>query len=145
MAKQRLSIVTLGVMDVSASRAFYERLGFVAEPFDSDQVAFFDMNGVVFALYGCEALAQDAAVDAERSGFRSMSMGINLEAESEVDATLAEAQKAGGTITQPAHKVFWGGYSGYFTDPDGHLWEVSHNPCWSFDEAGRVILPSNQS
>lgn len=145
MVKQRLSLVTLGVGDVAKSRAFYERLGFVAEPFDSEDVAFFDMNGTVFGLYGRDALARDAGVQSQGSGFRSGSLGINLESESEVDQTLQEAEAAGAVITKPAEKVFWGGYSGYFQDPDGHLWEVSYNPFWSFDDAGRVILPSKQS
>jgi len=145
MVKQRLSLVTLGVSDVAKARAFYERLGFAAEPFDSDGVAFFDMNGVVFGLYGRDALAKDAGVALEGAGFRAASLGINLESEDEVDQTLAEAAAAGGEITKPAEKIFWGGYSGYFKDPDGHLWEVSHNPFWTFDEVGRVILPSKQT
>lgn len=142
--KQRLSLVTLGVADVAKARAFYERLGFVAEPFDSEDVTFFDMNGVVVGLYGQNALAKDANVANEGNGFRAASLGINLETEQEVDQTLAEVAAAGGEITKPAEKVFWGGYSGYFKDIDGHLWEVSHNPFWSFDAVGRVILPSKQ-
>jgi len=145
MVKQRLSMVTLGVADVAKARAFYERLGFVIEPFDSEDVAFFDMNGIVFGVYGRDALAKDADVPKEGTGFRAASLGINLETEDEVDQTLREACSAGGVITKPAEKVFWGGYSGYFKDPDGHLWEVSHNPFWSFDEVGRVVLPSKQT
>ncbi len=145
MVKQRLSLVTLGVADVAKARVFYQRLGFVAEPFDSDDVAFFDMNGVVFGIYGRDALAKDAHVPGDGRGFRAASLGINLETEDEVDQTLAEVVAAGGTLTKPAEKVFWGGYSGYFKDPDGHLWEVAHNPFWTFDEAGRVILPSKQA
>ncbi len=145
MVKQRLSMVTLGVADVAKARAFYEGLGFVTEPFDSEDVAFFDMNGIVFGLYGREALAKDADVPKNGVGFRAASLGINLETEAEVDQTLSEAEATGGVITKPAEKVFWGGYSGYFTDPDGHLWEVAHNPFWTFDAAGRVVLPSKQA
>ena len=150
MVKQRLSLVTLGVKDVAVSRAFYESLGFEAEPFDSSDVVFFDMNGVVFGLYGRAALAKDANVSVgdledKGDGFHAISVAINLESEAEVDATLAEVAAKGGTITKPAEKVFWSGYSGYFADPDGHLWEVAHNPFWSFDEDGRVMLPSKQA
>lgn len=142
MVKQRLSLVTLGVADVARSRAFYQGLGFTLEPFDSEDVAFFDMNGVVLGLYGRDALAEDANVDGAGNGFRSASLSINLESKADVDRTLTEIADAGGVITQPAKTFFWGGYSGYFKDPDGHLWEVAHNPFWSFDEAGRVVLPS---
>lgn len=144
MVKQRLSLVTLGVADVGASRAFYEGLGFVAEAFESPDVAFFDMNGVVFGIYGREDLAKDAQVAGEGTGFRSVSLAINLESDVAVDRALAEVAAKGGVITKPAAKVFWGGYSGYFADPDGHLWEVAYNPFWTFDAAGRVVLPSKQ-
>ena len=144
MVKQRLSLVTLGVADVAASRAFYERLGFVAEPFDSEKVVFFDMNGVVFGLYGRTLLAEEASLPDRGDGFRSVSLSINLETEAEVDETLNEVARAGGVVTQTARKVFWGGYSGYFQDPDEHLWEVAYNPFWTFDSEGRVVLPSKQ-
>ena len=145
MVKQRLSLVTLGVADVAKARAFYERLGFVAEPFDSDKVVFFDMNGVILGLYGRTFLAEEASLLVDGEGFRSTSLSINLESEAEVDATLNEVAQAGGTITQMARKVFWGGYCGYFQDPEGHLWEVAYNPFWTFDTEGRVVLPSKQS
>jgi len=141
MVPQRLSLVTLGVEDVARSRAFYGRLGWRAADFDSTEVAFFDMNGVILALYGREPLAEDAAVPAAGSGFRATAMAINLASEAEVDAVLAEAAAAGGTITQPARQVFWGGYAGYFADPDGHLWEVAFNPFWPLDAQGRPRLP----
>ena len=103
------------------------------------------MNGVVFGLYGRGALANDAGVSDDGTGFRAASLGINLETEGDVDQTLDDVVAAGGVITKPAEKVFWGGYSGYFKDLDGHLWEVSHNPFWTFDDVGRVILPSKQA
>lgn len=144
MVKQRLSLVTLGVEDVARSRVFYERLGFAAEPFDSHKVVFFDMNGVVFGIYGRTFLAEEANLPSSGEGFRAVALSINLETEADVDDTLNEVAEAGGIITQPAQKVFWGGYSGYFQDPDGHLWEVAYNPFWTFDADGRVVLPSKQ-
>lgn len=138
---QHLSLVTLGVHDVATARAFYERLGFRPADFDSPSVAFFDMNGTILGLYGREALAEDAGIAAEGSGFRAVSCAFNLASEAAVDAALAFAVTCGGTIVQPARRVFWGGYSGYFSDPDGHLWEVAFNPFWPFDESGRPQLP----
>ncbi|MGD9784116.1 MAG: VOC family protein [Hyphomicrobiaceae bacterium] len=143
MLPQRLTLITLGVADVKASRAFYERLGFSAAAFESDQVAFFDTtNGAALALFGHEALAEDANVPHEGGGFRAVSCAINLESEAAVDDALAFAEECGGRITQPARQVFWGGYSGYFADPDGHLWEVAYNPVFTVDAAGRVRLPA---
>lgn len=138
---QRLSLVTLGVDSVQRSRAFYEGLGFVVADAPADSVAFFDMGGVIFGLYGHQALAEDAGVDAVRSGFRGFSIAINLESETAVDETLTFVKNNGGTITKPPRKAFWGGYSGYFADPDGHLWEVAYNPFWPLDSEGRIKLP----
>lgn len=138
---QRLSLVTLGVADVPRARTFYERLGFKAAPFESDEVAFFEMsNGVLLGLYGRAPLAEDANVPHEGSGFRAVTCALNLESEAAVDAALAFAQACGARITQPARKVFWGGYSGYFADPDGHLWEVAFNPIFPVDADGRVKI-----
>jgi predicted lactoylglutathione lyase len=138
---QHLSLVTLGVADVAVSRAFYERLGFVAAAFDSKDVAFFDMNGTILAVFGRGALAEDAAVSPEGSGFRAVSCAFNLESEAAVDAAMAHAAVCGAAIVQPARKVFWGGYAGYFADPDGHLWEIAFNPFWPLDADGRPRLP----
>lgn len=138
---QRLSMVTLGVEDLPRSRAFYERLGFVASSFESDAVAFFDMGGTVLALFGRAALAEDANMPQEGQGFRAVSCAINVESETAVDRALALARECGARITQPARQVFWGGYSGYFADPDGHLWEVAFNPIFPLDENGRVRIP----
>lgn len=143
MLPQRLTLVTLGVADVGAARAFYERLGFRAAGFDSADVAFFEMsNGVVLALFGHAALAEDANVSHDGGGFRGVSCAINLDSEAAVDAALAFAATCGATITKPAERVFWGGYSGYFADPDGHLWEVAHNPVFPVDASGRVRVPA---
>lgn len=139
---QRLSLVTLGVADVAASRRFYEGLGFRAADFDSADVAFFDMNGVLLALFGRKDLAEDAAVAVESGAAGSrMSLAINLDSEAAVDAAMAFAAAKGGRVTQPARKVFWGGYAGYFADPDGFLWEIAYNPFWPLDAHGRPQLP----
>lgn len=138
---QRLSLVTLGVASVPQARAFYERLGFKAADFDSDGVAFFDMNGTILGLFARGSLAEDANVPHDGAGFRAVSCAINLESEAAVDRALAFAESCGARITKPAQRVFWGGYSGYFADPDGHLWEIAYNPVWPLDAKGRPQLP----
>lgn len=139
---ERLSMITLGVRDVAASRAFYERLGFRAADFDSADVTFFQMNGTVLGLYGRDALAEDATVPSDGTGFRGVSLAINMDSEQEVDAALDHAVVCGATLVKPADKVFWGGYSGYFADPDGILWEIAFNPMWRNTEAGHMTLPN---
>jgi catechol 2,3-dioxygenase-like lactoylglutathione lyase family enzyme len=137
-----MTLVTLGVADVAASRRFYEGLGFRPADFDNADVAFFDMNGVVLAVFGRKDLGEDAAVAVEAGGaFSRMSLAINLDSEAAVDAAMAFAAQQGGRVTQPARKVFWGGYAGYFADPDGFLWEIAYNPFWPLDEHGRPQLP----
>lgn len=126
--KPRISMITLGVDDLAAAVEFYERgLGFprLESP---PTVAFFTLNGTWLGLYPNDALAEDANVPAEGAGFNRFALAYNVNSEEEVDATLTEAIAAGATLAKPAQKVFWGGYSGYFKDPDGHLWEVAHNP-----------------
>ncbi|MHA1537516.1 MAG: VOC family protein [Alphaproteobacteria bacterium] len=139
--EQRLGIVTLGVRDMARARAFYERLGWRASSASNESVAFFDAGGVVFGLYGREALAEDAGVSAKGSGFEGITLAHNARSRDGVDAVIAEAGAAGATVVKPAEDTFWGGYSGYFADPDGHLWEVAWNPHFPFDEAGRIVLP----
>jgi catechol 2,3-dioxygenase-like lactoylglutathione lyase family enzyme len=142
MFPQKLTLVTLGVADVAVSRRFYEGLGFRAADFDNEGVAFFDMNGVVLAVFGHGDLAEDADTELEAGGkYSRMSLAINLESEAEVDAAMDFAARQGGRITQPARKVFWGGYAGYFADPDGFLWEIAYNPFWPLDADGRPQLP----
>ncbi|AWI74740.1 glyoxalase [Parazoarcus communis] len=124
----RISMITLGVRDIAASVEFYEKgLGFprLESP---PSVAFFKLNGTWLGLYGREALAEDAQVPADGSGFSGFALAHNVSSEKEVDGVIARAVKAGATLTKKPQKVFWGGYSGYFKDPDGHLWEVAHNP-----------------
>ncbi|MDX1335867.1 MAG: VOC family protein [Gammaproteobacteria bacterium] len=124
----RISMITLGVKDLTRSVKFYEQgLGFPR--MDSEpEVAFFTLNGSWLGLYDHDALADDATVAAEGSGFRGVTLAHNVSSEDEVDTVLAQAVTAGATLVKPGQKVFWGGYSGYFSDPDGHLWEVAYNP-----------------
>lgn len=127
----RISMITLGVRDLAAAIEFYEK-GLGLPRMDSPPtVAFFTLNGTWLGLYGWEALAEDAQVPAEGSGFRGVALAHNLASEKEVDALVAQAVKAGATLVKQPQRVFWGGYSGYFKDPDGHLWEIAYNPfCW---------------
>ena len=127
----RISMITLGVSDLERSVQFYENgLGFPRME-SPPTVAFFTLNGSWLGLYGREALAEDAMVSSEGSGFNSFALAHNVGSEAEVDALLEQAVNAGAKLVKPGQKVFWGGYSGYFQDPDGHLWEVAHNPfCW---------------
>lgn len=141
----RLTLVTLGVTDIAASRAFYERLGFTASTDSNPDVTFFDAGGVALALFGRTALADDANVTAMPAGFSGVTLAHNVKSDADVDAVMDEAVAAGATVTKPAAKTFWGGYAGYFSDPDGHLWEIAHNPFWPMDNAGRVILPGTTS
>lgn len=126
--KPRISLITLGVRDLDRSRRFYcEGLGLV--PLESPpEVVFFALNGSWLALFGREALAADAGVDAAGSGFAGVTLAHNVGGEAEVDALMAEAAAAGARLVKPAQRTSWGGYAGYFADPDGHLWEVAHNP-----------------
>lgn len=139
----RINLVTLGVADVAAATAFYERLGFKASGFESESVTFFDMNGTILGLYGRAALAEDAGVESDHAGaaFKGVTLAINLASKTEVDAALAFAETCGGRIVQPAREVFWGGYSGYFADPDNHLWEIAFNPITQLRADGQLELP----
>jgi hypothetical protein len=126
--KPRISMITLGVRDFAAAVKFYEQgLGFPRME-SPPEVAFFTLNGTWLALYGREALAEDATISAEGHGFESFALAHNVQSEAEVDAVVNQAVKAGATLVKKPQKVFWGGYSGYFKDPDGHLWEVAYNP-----------------
>lgn len=126
--KPRISMITLGVQDLAAAIEFYENgLGFPR--MDSPpEVAFFTLNGTWLGLYGRDALAEDATVSAKGQGFESFTLAHNVGSELEVDEVVTQAIEAGATLVKKPQKVFWGGYSGYFKDPDGHLWEVAHNP-----------------
>jgi hypothetical protein len=139
--RARLSFVTLGVEDVARARAFYEALGFKASAVSNPNVTFFDAGGIVLSLFGRKALAADAAVKHSRPGFSGVALAHNVSSDAEVDQVLDEAVRAGATLLKPGQKAFWGGYSGYFADPDGHIWEVAHNPFFPLDAAGHSTLP----
>ena len=140
--EQRLSVVTLGVADLGRSRRFYEDgLGW-RRANASDEVVFYQAGGMVLALYPRGALADDAHLPAEGGGFGGITLAYNARDRREVDAVLAEAAAAGATLLKPAQDVFWGGYSGYFADPDGHPWEVAWNPHWTLDGDGGVRIPA---
>ena len=124
----RISMITLGVRDLAASIAFYERGLGLPRMESPPEVAFFTLDGSWLGLYGRAALAADATVPAEGSGFAGVALAHNVTSEAEVDALLAQAVAAGARLVKPGQKVSWGGYSGYFADPDGHLWEVAYNP-----------------
>ena len=126
--KPRISMITLGVRDMARSVRFYEQ-GLGLPRMDSPpEVAFFTLDGSWLGLYGRDALAEDVGVSAAGSGFAGVTLAHNVDSEAAVDALLAQATAAGATLVKPAQRVFWGGYSGYFADPDGHLWEVAYNP-----------------
>lgn len=137
----RITLITLGVADVGKARAFYEALGFNASADSNADVTFFDAGGVVLAVFGRKALAADAHADDTPSGFSGVTLAHNVASAAEVDAVMAEAIAAGAVLKKPVAATFWGGYAGYFADPDGHIWEVAHNPFWPMDAHGRVVLP----
>ena len=135
--KPRISLITLGVADLPRALRFYrDGLGWPTTAADGDDVAFFNLSGVVLSLYPRDKLAEDATVAAAGSGFAGIALAHNVASEAEVDDVLRTVAALGATIIKPAQKVFWGGYSGYFADPDGHLWEVAHNPFWTVDADG---------
>jgi predicted lactoylglutathione lyase len=140
---QRISMITLGVDDLVASTAFYRRLGWTpSAKFSNEAITFFRMNGMVLALFGWKALAEDATVaDEGKPGFRGVTVAYNTRTREGVDEALAQAERAGARIVKAAQEVFWGGYCGYFADPDGHLWEVTWNPLFPLAEDGSVVLP----
>ncbi|MEZ5816706.1 MAG: VOC family protein [Hyphomicrobiaceae bacterium] len=142
MPGPRVNLITLGVADVARSRAFYEALGFVASGASLPTVVFFDAGGVALALFGRSELAADASVPDRPTGFAAVSLAWNLESEAAVDNALAIAEGCGARIVKPAQKAPWGGYSGYFADPDDHLWEVAYNPVFALDADGRLSLPA---
>ncbi len=126
--KPRISMITLGVRDLERSIAFYEKgLGFPRME-SPPSVAFFTLNGTWLGLYDRADLAEDARVSADGEGFEGFALAHNVASEREVDELVEQAIAAGATMAKPPQKVFWGGYSGYFRDPDGHLWEIAHNP-----------------
>lgn len=140
--EQRLTAVTLGVADLQRARRFYEKgLGWSASLTSNKDVVFFQANGLVIALWGRAHLAKDANLIDEGGGFSGIALAHNARSREEVDAVLSKAGHAGARVLKPGQETFWGGYAGYFADPDGHMWEVAWNPFWPLDDAGNVKLP----
>ncbi len=137
--EQRLSLITLGVADLPRARAFYEALGWASPCPPDGEVAFFQAGGIVVALWSRASLAADSAV-ADPGGWGGVTLAHNVRSPAEVDAVIAEARAAGGTIAREPGETFWGGYSGVFHDPDGHPWEVAHNPGWTITGDGATLL-----
>jgi predicted lactoylglutathione lyase len=137
--EQRLSLVTLGVADLQRARAFYEAVGWRTGAAPTDDVAFFQAGGMVVALWGRDQLAEDSCVE-DSGGWGGVTLAYNARSEEEVDAVIAEAERAGATVPRRGARTFWGGYSGVFIDPEGHPWEIAHNPHWTLAEDGFVRI-----
>ena len=137
--EQRLSLVTLGVSDLERARTFYEALGWTTGAAPADDVVFFQCGGMIVALWARDELAKDSGVQ-DPGGWGGITLAYNTRSPEEVDAVIAEAERAGATIPRRGAETFWGGYSGVFVDPDGHPWEVAHNPGWTITGDGSVEL-----
>jgi uncharacterized protein len=137
--EQRVSVVTLGVSDLSRARAFYEAIGWATRAEPGDDVVFFQSGGMVLALWDRSRLAEDSAVT-DRGGWGGVALARNLGSPAEVDEAIEQARSAGAAIGREPAETFWGGYSGVFIDPDGHPWEVAHNPHWTLGDDGSVTL-----
>jgi predicted lactoylglutathione lyase len=140
MTPQRVTLLTLGVRDLDAARAFYARLGWVPHS-GAEGVSFYQMHGAVLALFGLEDLAKDQGRPEAVLGTGAITLAQNFATEAEVDASYAAALAAGATGLKAPQRVFWGGYSGYWADPDGHVWEVAMNPFWPLNPDGSLTLP----
>ncbi|MGE4233029.1 MAG: VOC family protein [Bacteriovoracia bacterium] len=140
--ESRINIVTLGVKNVQKSRKFYEKgLRFKVSRASQDDIVFFHMSGSILALYPRKLLAQDANVKPDGKGFDGVTLAQNVASKDQVAKILHQAKKAGAKIVKPAQDVFWGGHSGYFSDPDGHLWEIAWNPFFKIKKNGTISLP----
>jgi predicted lactoylglutathione lyase len=137
---QRLTVITLGVRDLRRAREFYEALGWTTRAGPDDDVVFFQSGGMVVALWDRARLAEDSGV-ADGGGWGGVTLAHNVRSPADVDRVIAEAEAAGAQIPRHGAETFWGGYSGVFVDPDGHPWEVAHNPRWGLGEDGSVTLP----
>lgn len=138
----RMSLITLGVADVAAATEFYERFGLRKSSASQESVSFFQLGPTVLGLFGREALKEDGNAAPVWTGNGGVTLAQTLGSEAEVDRMMTHAANIGATILKPAQRAFWGGYHGYFADPDGHVWEIAYNPFFNLDEAGRVILPA---
>ena len=137
--EQRLSLVTLGVRDLPRAKRFYEALGWASGAAPADDVVFFQAGCMIVALWGRDRLAEDTVVE-DSGGWGGITLAYNARSPAEVDAVLAEAEATGATIPRAGAETFWGGYSGVFVDPEGHAWEIAHNPHWTLGEDGAVSL-----
>jgi uncharacterized protein len=137
--EQRISLITLGVTDLGRARAFYEALGWHTNAGPDDDVVFFQARDTIFALWARGRLAEDSGVT-DAGGWGGVTLALNLRSPEEVDRVIEEARAAGADIPRAGAKTFWGGYSGVFVDPDGHPWEVAHNPHWTITEDGATRL-----
>ena len=138
--EQRVSLITLGVRDLARARAFYAALGWRTRAKPEDDVVFFEAGGTVLALWDRGRLAEDSGVQ-DAGGWGGVTLAHNVRSAAEVDVVMSEAGRAGALIAREAGETFWGGYSGVFVDPEGHPWEVAHNPRWELAEDGSVRLP----
>ena len=143
MTPQRVTLITLGVGNIASSRAFYEVIGWVPASLQ-EGVAFYQMRGAVLALFGRADLAADQGRPGATLGTGAMTLAQNFASEAEVDAAYDLALRNGASPLKKPEKVFWGGYSGYYADPDGHVWEVAMNPFWPLDEDGSLTLPGTK-
>ncbi len=139
--EQRVSFITLGVGDLTRSREFYERLGWRRSMAKAEGVVFFQAGGMGLALFPRRELAKDANIAPDGDGFKGISLAYNARNRAEVESVLKDAEAAGGKLLKPAQEAFWGGYSGYFSDPDGFLWEVAWNPSFPIAEDGSIRIP----
>ena len=140
--RQKMNLITLGVSDLEKSLEFYEKgLKWEKSTSSTGDLVLFELGGMVLALYPRKLLAEDATVEDNLTGFSGITMSYNAKSEREVDEVMGEVKNLGAEIVKPPQKVFWGGYSGYFKDPDGHLFEVAFNPLWGFDENDDLDLP----
>jgi len=137
--EQRLSLVTLGVSDLERARTFYEALGWTTGAAPADDVVFFQAGGLIVALWSRAQLAEDSGVE-DGGGWGGVTLAYNVRSPAEADAVIEEARRAGARIAREPAATFWGGYSGVFVDPDGHPWEVAHNPHWTVRDDGSVSL-----
>jgi uncharacterized glyoxalase superfamily protein PhnB len=141
MTPQRVTLITLGVADLAAARVFYQSLGWVESTRSQETVAFFQMHGLVLGLFDVAELAKDQGRAGALLGTGAMTLAQNFESHAEVDVAFTKALECGATALKAPEKVFWGGYSGYYADPDGHVWEVAHNPFWPLHADGSLTLP----
>jgi len=138
--EQRVSLITLGVSDLRRARAFYEAIGWTTNAEPGDDVVFFQAGCTIVALWSRGSLAEDSGVE-DSGGWGGVTLAYNVRAPEEVDGAIEEARRAGARIAREPAATFWGGYSGVFVDPEGHPWEVAHNPRWRVADDGSVTLP----